>query len=219
MALHASADESVLFEARMAEREPAPPLLASVANEQNAVPIQQRIVVYNAGLRMVVTSVEDALKHAERIAAELQGYVQEIKGEKITVRVPADTYKAALERLSALGQVVERELQALDVTEEYVDLEARLNNARNVRKRFEALLERAETTDDAVIVERELGRVTEEIERLEGKLALLRNRVAFSTISVKFERVARQISTISNFRQLPFGWLRELDPNRLWAGY
>ena len=195
------------------------PLLASVGDDQKSVPAQQRVVVYNAGFRIVAQSIEDALKRTEQIANETGGYVQEIKRDAITIRVPVQKYPSAVERVEALGQVADRQLQAQDVTEEYVDLEARLNNARNIRKRLEALLEKATTVEATLAVEKELGRVTEEIERLEAKLELLKNRVAYSTITVQFERVARQTELIRGYQQLPFAWLRELDPNRLWQGY
>jgi hypothetical protein len=197
----------------------ARPLLAAVADDQNAVPAQQREVVYNAGFRLVVQSIDDAIKAMQQLAAETGGYLQEIKGDSVTIRVPAAKYDSAVERVAALGQVIDRQLQALDVTEEYVDLEARLNNARNVRKRLEALLEKAQTVEATLAVEKELNRVGEEIERLEAKLELLRHRVAYSTITAQFERVARQTELIRGFRELPFYWLRELDPNRLWLPF
>ncbi len=194
-------------------------LFASVGEDQKEVPAAKRVVIYNAGFRIVVGSIADALKSMEQIAAETGGYVQEIKGDSVVIRVPAQQYQTSVERVQALGVVSDRQLQALDVTEEYVDLEARLNNARNVHKRLQALLEKAENVEAALAVEKELDRVGEEIERLEAKLELIKNRVAYSTISVQFERVARQTELIRGFRQLPFTWLRELDPNRLWAGY
>ena len=190
-----------------------------MGDELKDVPVQQRIVVYNAGFRIVVQSIEAAFKSMEQIATQTGGYVQQIEHDKITIRVPAPQYSAAVERVAALGQVTDRQLQAQDVTAEYVDLEARLKNARAVHERLTALLEKAQTTEATLAVEKELARVGEEIERLQGQLELLKNRVAYGTISAQFERVARQTELIKSFRQLPFYWLRELDPNRLWSAY
>lgn len=194
-----------------------PLLFASLGDEAREVPVQQRVVIYNAGFRIVVLGIAEALERMEQIAAQSGGYVQEIKGDRITIRVPVAQYAAAVERVQTLGQVVDRELQSIDVTEEYVDLEARLSNARNVRKRLEALLEKAENVEAALAVEKELSRISEEIERLEAKLELIRRRVAYSTISAQFERVARQTELLRGYQRLPFEWLRELDPNRLWT--
>ena len=84
-------------------------LLAAVADNQNAVPAQQRVVVYNAGFRMVVKSIEDAINSMHQLAAEVGGYVQEIKGDSVTIRVPAAKYDGAIERVAALGQVTDRQ--------------------------------------------------------------------------------------------------------------
>ncbi len=154
------------------------------------------------------------MKATEAIADELDGWVQAIRGERITIRVPVAHYREAVSRVEKLGRVAHRELEAADVTEEYVDLEARLKNAKAVRTRLEALLEKAEDVKAALEVEKELNRVGEEIERLEGKLKLLKNRVAYSTIAVTFERVYRTAPTPQLMR-LPFHWLKQLDPNRL----
>jgi hypothetical protein len=95
---------------------------------------------------------------------------------------------------------------AEDVTDQYVDLELRLRNAQAVRARLEKLLETA-SVRDAVEIHKELARVTEEIERLEGKLKLLRDRIAFSTITVSFERTEPQ-RVRTQQALLPFPWMR-----------
>ena len=210
------ADADKLGASMRGESSQRPILLASTSTDLSQVPIPQRVVIYNAGFRIVVTSVDDAIKSTEQIADEVGGYVQSIKADQIVIRVPVGEYQAVVARVEALGQVVERELEALDVTEEYVDLQARLNNAIKVRSRLEALLEKAETVEAALAVEKELKRVNEEIERLQAKLELIKNRVALSTISVRFERVARRTEMLKGYTRLPFHWLRELDPNRLW---
>ena len=175
-----------------------------------------RMVVYTADYRMVVKEVGEAIRATERIAEELDGYVHRIDGDTVTIRVPAARFKDATTQLAALGQVAHRSIEAQDVTEEYVDLQARLNNALAFRKRLEAILEKAVDVKAALAVEIELNRINEEIERLQGKLKLLKNRIAFSTIAVAFERVASKAAVPAGLQRLPFAWLRELDPQRLW---
>jgi hypothetical protein len=160
--------------------------LVSASEDLSEIPLDQRVVIYNAGFRIVVKDVPEAIKSTEQIAGNGGGYVQSIKSDQIVIRVPVKQYQTVVARIEALGQVVERELEAQDVTEDFVDLQARLKNALNVRQRLEALLEKAETVEAALAVEKELKRVNEEIERLQAKLELIRNRVAYSTISVRF---------------------------------
>jgi len=75
---------------------------------------------------------------------------------------------------------------AIDVTEEYIDLVARLNNSKAVEARLLALLEKAKTVEDILKVEGQLRIVREEIERLTAKLRYLENRIEYSTITVEF---------------------------------
>jgi hypothetical protein len=189
---------------------------APTADEQAAAR-QQRVMIYTAALSIVVNDVDDGRAALTRIAQEAGGYLQQVSGNSVTIRVPADRFTAVLETVAGLGQVIDRALTAQDVTDEFVDLEARLANARRVRDRLLALLEQAKTVEETLAIEKELGRLNEEIERYEGRLKLLRDRVALSTITVTFERVAPLPQMPRDVRQLPFGWLRELDVRWLYA--
>jgi hypothetical protein len=189
--------------------------LASAKGEATSVPLDRRVVVYTAAYRVVVAEVAAAIRETEQLAASFGGYVQSIDGDAITFRVPVARYTEATAQVEKLGTVVHRQMQATDVTDEYVDLEARLKNATAVRARLEALLAKAEDVKAALEVERELKRLGEEIEQLQAKLELLKNRVAYSTIAVTFERVARTGPGLTRPVALPFDWLRELDPQRL----
>jgi hypothetical protein len=212
-------DRADLLQASSVPVDEAPPespraILASAGDEMREVPIGQRVVVYTAAFRIVVRDVLPAVQDTRRIAQEMGGYVQRIQGDAVTIRVPAERFQEAVERIEALGQVSHREVEATDVTDEYVDLQARLKNAQAVRERLLALLQKAEDVTSALEVEKELNRVGAEIEQLQAKLEVLKNRVTYSTITATFERMAQQ-TRFWGVARLPFPWLRELDPSRL----
>src|SRR5262249_33276670 len=98
-----------------------------------------------------------------------------------------------------------RDVNVRDVTEQFADLETRLKNAEAVRQRLEGLLAKAAKVEDALAVERELDRVTLIIEELKGKLRLLSELIAFSTITVNFQ--ARPQDAVAPDVLLPFDWL------------
>lgn len=187
-------------------------------NASSKAPTGRRIVIYTANFRIVVKEIEASIKRTESLAIDFGGWVQEIRGDRISIRVPVAKYQEVVKHIESLGRVAHRELQAADVTEEYIDLEARLKNAVAVRARLKALLEKAEDVKAAVEVEKELKRIGEEIERLQAKLELMKNRIAYSTISVTFERIYRTAPP-TQLMKLPFRWLSELDPNRLTQSY
>lgn len=188
-----------------------------VGRDPQKAPTGKRIVVYTGNYQIVVTEIDATISMVKKIAEDTAGWIDAIEASTVTLRVPAARYDEAIERIEALGRVVHRSLRAADVTDDYVDLEARLKNAKAVRERLNALLARAEDVKAALEVEKELFRVGEEIEQIEAKLEILKNRVAYSTITVTFETVER--SPLPPSTQLPFPWLRELDPRRLTRTY
>jgi len=166
-----------------------------------------RLLIYSGVFSVAVPSVEDALEAARRMAESLGGWVQALHDDTIVIRVPAARWDEARAGLRDLGRVLSRAIEAQDVTEEVVDLRLRLTNARALRKRLEELLAQAESVEVTLKVEAELHRVRTEIERLEGRLKLVEDRVAFSTLTIRFVPVEQAPTRL---QALPFPWLRQL---------
>jgi hypothetical protein len=171
-------------------------------------PHSAAMLIYTANLSMAVYQVEPELDAVERIGREVGGYLSVRQDNAVTIRVPRDRFDDAIARVEKLGDVTHRDIKATDVTDEYVDLESRLKNAYAVRDRLKDLLTRAQVKE-ALEIEKELGRVGEEIERMEGKLKLLRDQLAFSTITVTFAPIAEQTVHDSSLLS-PFPWLQDL---------
>ena len=104
------------------------------------------------------------------------------------VRVDPDRLDALLDSAAILGDVASRGVSAQDVTEQVVDVEARLGVMRASRDRLTQLMERGTTVTDVIAVERELARVQSEIESLEARLAALKGSVARSDLTVSMEQ-------------------------------
>ena len=163
------------------------------------------MLLRSAQLTLAVFEVEKRMDAATAVASELGGYLALRSERELTLRVPRERFDLAMERLAKLGDVLHRSVVAEDVTDQYVDLELRLKNAQAVRDRLEKLLEQA-SVRDAVEIHKELAKITDEIERLEGKLKLLRDRIAYSTIAVRFEPAETQ--RVRTQALLPFPWMR-----------
>ncbi|MFZ2071070.1 MAG: DUF4349 domain-containing protein [Halobacteriota archaeon] len=102
----------------------------------------------------------------------------------ITIRVPTDKFLAVITEIEHLGDVKSKHTSGEDVTEEYIDLTARLNNSERQEKRLVEILDMANNTEEVLEVEREIWRVRSEIERLTGRIKYLDDRVELATISV-----------------------------------
>jgi hypothetical protein len=153
------------------------------------------MIIRTASLTLVAKEFDSARTTIERIVLENRGYVAQLNvtaqagsGRVLaaTLRVPSDRLGVVLGELKKLGRV-ERESQAgEEVTAQYVDLVARLSNARNTEQRLiEVLRERTGKVADILAVEREVARVREEIERMEAERKNMENRVGLATVQVQ----------------------------------
>lgn len=103
----------------------------------------------------------------------------------ITVRIPAENYTAFVRDVEKLGEVNSKSITGTDVTEEYIDMEARLNNLLKQEKRLTEILNISTTVEEVLSVEKELERVRGEIDSLTGRLQYLNNRIDFATINIR----------------------------------
>lgn len=173
------------------------------------------LLIYTAEVYLAVYEVAPTQKAVIQHARELGGYLARQSDQEVVVRVPSRRFQDALERIEKVGDVLHRDLRAEDVSEEYRDLSIRLRNAEVVRARLEKLLEQAKNVEDALQVQRELARVTESIETLKGRLRFLQDRVAFSTITVRFAPREREPVGGADVYRLPFPWLDEVGLHSL----
>ncbi|MDB4938463.1 MAG: Translation initiation factor 2 [Labilithrix sp.] len=118
------------------------------------------------------------------IAESLGGHIAGRKDQSVQIKVPSASFREAMSKIDAIGGVVGRSVTADDVSEEFHDLEVRLGNLRATRTRLQDFLGKANGIQDMLTVERELERVAQEIDRIEGRLEFLRTRASMSVISV-----------------------------------
>jgi hypothetical protein len=196
-----------------ASSQPTPPPAGAKASDTGVQAITAPLLIYNATVYMAVYEAKAAIDATVKLARDMGGYLVRRNDQTIIVRVPAAKYREALDAVGKLGDVIHREESVQDVTDEFLDLQVRVQNARALRQRLEQLLAQAKNVEEALMVERELARVTEEIERFEGRLKLLRELVAFSTITIEFK--PRPVDQIQPNIRLPFEWLDQLGLSQL----
>jgi hypothetical protein len=152
------------------------------------------MVIRNGQASVEVDKLDPAIAKLRQLATQLGGYVanssvvggrDQVRSATLELKIPAQRFDQAINGLGTLGKVESVNATAEDVGEEFVDITARVNNARRLEERLVTLLAtRTGKLEDVLAVERELARVREQIERYEGRLRFLRTRVAISTLSV-----------------------------------
>jgi hypothetical protein len=153
-----------------------------------------RKILYDARIELLVESLNSAEQAILGLIQEHGGFLAQSDQIGQTsvqrqatwrVRVPADHFDAFVSAVSRLGEVRENHVSSQDVTEEYVDIEARIRNKQEEEKRLlKHLSDSTGKLEDILSVERELSRVRGEIEQMQGRLRFLANRAELSTITI-----------------------------------
>ena len=143
----------------------------------------------------VSVEVEDVPSAAEKvrfIAEGVGGFVEQLSSQgvdelqrsTITVRVPQPEFFSVFSRIKALGKVLNENAGSEDVTERFIDLEARLKSSQREDLSLLSLLERADRVSEVLTIERELTRIRTELEQVQGQINFLERRVDLATIIV-----------------------------------
>src|SRR5262245_3335880 len=177
--------------AKRQDRRDAP---AGEAKPQSEV---TRKIIYTGSLDLIVTDFDTAGRDLLRLLDEHQGYVSKSdvgasSGERRraswTLRVPVAKFRSFMNSAAKLGHAVAQRTDSQDVTDEFIDLEARLKNKREEEKRLlEHLQKSTGKLEDILAVEKELTRVRGEIEQAQGRLQKLSKLTEMTTVTVTMQ--------------------------------
>ncbi|MBN1304549.1 MAG: DUF4349 domain-containing protein [Anaerolineales bacterium] len=160
----------------------------------------ERMIIKNAELNLLVEDTDIAIDRATQVVADTGGYIissrvwykawegKNYKYASITIGVPASEFERAMRRFRELAiQVTDESASGEDVTDQFVDLQSRLENLEATRDRIREFLNQATTVEQALKVNEELAKVEAEIEQVQGRMNFLSDRSAYSTITVLIE--------------------------------
>lgn len=180
-------------------------------SETSPVGIDRKII-RNAELNLESDSPEESQKKITSIAESKGGFVVESQQSSndvrsttrdivvMTVRVPAAKFNEALDEIrNAAKRVIVETVKGEDVTEEFIDIEARLRAKKALELQFMEIMKRANTVDDALSVQSQLAEVRGEIEKIEGRKRFLENRASLSTIKIRLQTPTALSSSSSGF--------------------
>jgi hypothetical protein len=153
-----------------------------------------RKIIYSASVEVIVKDLEALRAEVERIVEERKGYVakSDVSGESgsrrtatWTLKVPAEKFRDTVAALAALGNTVRNSSDSQDVTEEFIDLQARIKNLKAEEETLNKLLkDQAVRLEDVLKIREQIKTVRGDIERAEGRLKYLATMAAMSTVSL-----------------------------------
>ena len=166
------------------------------SGHQSAVPQVGPQIVQTARLRLSIAheSFDDKVDDVHAIVDSYSGFVvnstasqgsdKRLVQGSLDLRIPAESYEDALARLRQLGKVEALEESGQDVSQEFVDLNARIRQLRAVEAQLLELLQQADDVPAALAVQNQLSQVQLDLEQARGRLQYLDNRVSYATISL-----------------------------------
>ncbi len=186
---------SVTAQKEIAESHDTLPSAAAAKAALDPQPHDDRKVIRTGKLEVVVSTYESARTQLEEIVKASGGYIDSTHVERaesrvsdatIVIRIPADSFESVLPELRQLGEVASETTNAADITDQYVDTEARLASDQQLEKRLlELATARNGNLEQILGVERELARVRGEIESFQGHLKMWNDQVSLSTLSLE----------------------------------
>lgn len=178
----------------------APPVIKDNATEENTssqsektLVAKHKKIIKDGSLSIKVKTIEEAKKRMDATLKTYNAYYENesfINGDvrlsyNLKIRVPAKQFESFLKASeNGLGEIIHKNISARDVTEDYMDVETRLNSKRLFRNRYNQLLEKATKIDDIMAIEENIRALQEEIESQEGHLKFIDDQVNYSTLEI-----------------------------------
>lgn len=191
--------------------------LASADAARSAEVAMDRKVIRNANITIETETPADGQRKIVSIAESNGGFVvtsessqRTLEGQTtpamvvtVVARVPATQFGAVVDQIRGLGNRVRAEkITGQDVTEEYIDMEARIRTKKALEAQFLEIMKQAHRVSDALEVQSQLADVRTEIERLEGRRRFLENQSSLSTITVTLQPATPLVNASGFFYNL-----------------
>lgn len=181
---------------------------------------KEQKIIKTARLAFETKDVEATHKKILQLASQYKGLVQNDNSGKdynriyknLTVRIPTENFQQFIDGISeGVAYFDQKDISRQDVSEEFVDLEARLKAKRVLEERYLELLKKANKVQEMLQIERELSTIREEIEAKQGRLHYLQNQVSMSTVNIEFYKTTAETGITQSYGQkmknaLQGGW-------------
>ena len=183
-------------EAKMADSGGGEVAVSQPVEEGSSLPALGPKVIQTASLTLSVphNRFQEVVNEARTVAAGFGGFVvsstasqgpeRRLERGTLVLRIPGQSYAQAMKSLTGLGRVESREESGQDVSQEYVDLDARARHLEAVERQLLELLDRAESVTAALAVQSRLDDVQLELEQVRGRLRFLDDQVSYATVSL-----------------------------------
>ena len=154
-------------------------------------------IIKNGRMGIEVSNLTESKEKVNVLVIKYKGYYSSesfhnddySSNYQLNIRIPAEIFDEFIQNIeSGTGEILYKNINTQDVTEEFIDLETRLNNKKNYLKRYNELLDKANNITDIVEIEEKIRKIEEEIESTTGRLQYLDNQVNYSTLDLSLQK-------------------------------
>lgn len=183
----------------------------------NDVVETDRLIIKTGRFSVVVENVAEAINAVAKFTTDNGGFVvtsnideySSIPSGSVTVRIPSELFDKGIDNAKSLGDVKSERVSGQDVTEEFVDLGARLKSLQSSEEQFLQIMKRAVKIEDVLAVQRELTRVRSQIESLEGRRKYLTESAKLSTMTINLSTDSSALPVIEDDTWKPLRTIKE----------
>jgi Domain of unknown function (DUF4349) len=180
----------VMDKAVAAESESAP----EMSKDIEMPPKTETQIIRTSTLRFETSDLNESYQNIQKAIVKHKGILQNDASGKdyasafrnLTIRIPNTNFIAFLDEISkGVNHFDKKEISSQDVTEQYIDLESRMNSKKTLEKRYLQLLSKANKVSEIIEIEGKLAEIREEIEAKEGQFRYLKNQISMSTVTIE----------------------------------
>lgn len=152
-----------------------------------------RKIIKHGELMFECSNLRESRLEIDALITQYEGYVSTEHESRyddrieqyVLIRIPSRNFERLLHGISqGISKFDRKQIEAVDVTEDYLDIEARLRIKKGTESRYIALLDRANTVEEILAIERQIDLLRSDIESIEGRLKYLQNQIGYSTLTV-----------------------------------
>lgn len=197
-----------------------PPTESSTSREKTIDKTETQIerkVIKEGEINFETSNILKTKTLIAKTVQELNGYISKDNvndysdkiEHRLIIRVASEKFDPLLNKISESADKIDnKNIEVLDVTEEYIDIEARIKTKKELQNRYKELLVKAVKVEEILSIEKEIGQLQTEIESVEGRMKYLKDRISFSTLTVIFyQKTAAAFRFTNKFGEaLKSGW-------------
>lgn len=173
-----------------------------------------RKIYYDGKVRLEVASPWETLDRLVEEVKGLGGYVESRKKSRVVLRVPVKKFTQVYQKALKMGVVLERSIEAHDITKQFQDMELRKKHLKISLDKFYSLLKSAKSSSEKIAILKEITRLKESLRYMEAALARLSKMARFSKLTVVAESGRRDIASANRHTFRAFRWIRSINPNK-----